>query len=90
MPLTVKFRGAVVGEFCADILVENKVLFELKAVSSLTKEHYAQIINYLNATEIDVGLLINFGNPKIEYKRFYRKNQSESARQNILDELTED
>ena len=87
IPLKVKFRDAIVGDFFADILVENKVLIELKAVSALTKEHYAQIINYLNATEIDVGLLVNFGNAKLEYKRFYRKNQKDSYRQNILDEL---
>lgn len=79
IPLKVKFRNVVVGEFFADVLVENVILVELKALSGLAKEHYAQIINYLNATEIDVGLLVNFGNPKLEYKRFYRKIQNNKS-----------
>ncbi len=70
VPLKVKFRGATVGEFFVDILVENRVLIELKTVGNLTGDHYAQTINYLKATEIEVGLLVNFGNPKLEYRRF--------------------
>jgi len=73
VPLTVKFRGEIVGDFYVDILVEDKVLIELKSAISLTKENYAQTINYLKATEIEVGLLINFGTPKIEYRRFSNK-----------------
>ena len=69
--LKVKFRGAVVGDFFADLIVENKVLLELKAVKALLPEHQAQLINYLKATGIDVGLLINFGNAKLEYKRLH-------------------
>lgn len=71
-PITVYFRSSVVGEFFADILVERKILVELKAVKVLAPEHQAQIINYLNATGIQIGLLINFGNPRLEYKRFTR------------------
>jgi GxxExxY protein len=71
-PINVMFRGKRVGEFFADILVEGKVIVELKAVKSIAPEHEAQIINYLNATGIEVGLLINFGNPKLEYRRFTR------------------
>jgi GxxExxY protein len=63
----------VVGEFSADVLLEDKVILELKAVRALTPEHHAQLINYLNATGIDVGLLVNFGNPKLEFRRFHRK-----------------
>jgi GxxExxY protein len=85
-PLKVKFRGIIVGEFFADIMVENVVLIELKATTGLAKEHFAQIINYLNATKIDVGLLVNFGKPKLEYKRFYRKAE---INENILNNLTE-
>ena len=70
VPLKVNFRGLSVGEFRADLLVEDKILMELKAVSGLTKEHMAQILNYLKATEIEVGLMVNFGNPKLEYRRF--------------------
>jgi GxxExxY protein len=71
-PVKVMFRGECVGDFCADIFVEEKVIVELKAVKAIAPEHQAQIINYLNATGIEVGLLINFGNPKLEYKRLTR------------------
>ena len=72
-PLNVHFRQQVVGEFYADLVVEGKVIVELKAVKAIAPEHQAQIINYLKATGIEVGLLINFGSPKIEYKRFARR-----------------
>ncbi len=71
-PVKVMFRNQCVGEFFADIFVDEKVIVELKAVKAIAPEHQAQIINYLNATGIEVGLLINFGNPKLEYKRFTR------------------
>ena len=70
VPLQVKFRGVVVGQFYADLLIEGKVLVELKAVSNFVNEHFAQIINYLKAIEIEVGLIVNFGSPKIQYRRF--------------------
>jgi GxxExxY protein len=72
VPLTVKFRGVIVGEFFADIMVENKLIVELKSVSTLRPEHQAQVINYLKATGIEVGLLVNFGNPKLEYRRLHK------------------
>jgi GxxExxY protein len=73
-PIKVMFRGECVGDFYADIFVEEKVIVELKAVKAIAPEHQAQVINYLNATGIGVGLLINFGNPKLEYKRFTRSH----------------
>jgi len=72
VPLVVKFCGEVVGEFYADVLVEDKVIVELKAVTALAPEHKAQVINYLKATGIEVGLLVNFGRPKIEYHRLHK------------------
>ena len=72
-PIEVSFRGQVVGTFFADLLVEDKVIVELKAAKAIAPQHQAQIVNYLNATGIEVGLLINFGNPKMEYKRFTRR-----------------
>jgi GxxExxY protein len=69
-PLTVLFKGRDVGKFFADILVEGKVILELKAVKALSPEHEAQILNYLKASGIHVGLLINFGNSRLEWKRF--------------------
>ena len=72
MPIQVQFRGAAVGQFYADIVVEEKVIVELKAISALASEHQAQVINYLKASGMDVGLLVNFGTPKIEIRRLYR------------------
>jgi GxxExxY protein len=68
----VHFRGKLVGQFSADIVVENRVILELKAVSLLTNEHQAQLINYLKASGLDIGLLINFGKPRCEVKRLFR------------------
>lgn len=69
--LDVYFHNTVVGIFYADIIVEDKVILELKTVKSLVPEHQAQLINYLKATKHEVGLLINFGKRKIDYKRVY-------------------
>jgi GxxExxY protein len=63
VPLKVRFRGAVVGDFFADILIDDLLIVELKAVKALLPEHQAQVINYLKATGIEVGLLVNFGSP---------------------------
>ena len=68
----VLFRGKPVGDFFADLVVEEKVIVELKSVKALIPEHEAQTINYLNATDIEVGLLINFGKPKLEFRHFTR------------------
>lgn len=72
-PISVSFQGRVVGDFKADIIVENKVLLELKACHTLEESHEAQLLNYLRATEIEVGLLLNFG-PKPQVKRFAFEN----------------
>lgn len=72
VPLKVAFRGVIVGDFYADLVVEERVIVELKAVTALAPEHQAQVINYLRATGIDVGLLVNFGRPKLEYRRLHR------------------
>lgn len=71
-PIGVTFRGQPVGEFFVDILVESKVIVELKAVKAIAPEHQAQVINYLTATGIEVGLLINFGSPRLEFRRLTR------------------
>jgi GxxExxY protein len=69
VPIKVYYKDNVVGEYIADILVEGKVIVELKAVQNLEKIHEAQLLNYLKATGIQVGLLINFKHPKAEIKR---------------------
>ena len=66
--ITVYYDSQVVGKYLADIVVNEAVLIELKAVRQLLKEHEAQLLNYLKATMIEVGLLFNFG-PKTEFKR---------------------
>jgi GxxExxY protein len=69
-PLEIKYKGAVVGDYIADMVVESRVLLELKACASLDPSHSAQIMNYLRASGMKVGLLLNFGHPKLEYRRF--------------------
>jgi GxxExxY protein len=66
--IEVYFQGQVVGEYFADLLVENAVIVEIKAVSRLGIEHEAQLLNYLRATPYEVGLLLNFG-PKPDFRR---------------------
>ena len=68
-PIKVSYKGRVVGEYFADILVEGKVIVEIKTVERLDKAHEAQILNYLKATGVPVGLLVNFKQPKAEIKR---------------------
>ena len=67
-PIDVRFRNTIVGEFKADILIEGRLIIELKAVSQLSPIHEVQLVNYLKATGIPVGLLFNFG-PKPQFKR---------------------
>jgi GxxExxY protein len=67
-PITVNFEETVVGEYCADIFVEDKIIVELKAVETIIPIFEVQLVNYLKATGIEVGLLINFG-PKLGIKR---------------------
>ncbi|MFA5700649.1 MAG: GxxExxY protein [Desulfuromonas sp.] len=67
--ITVKYSGIVVGNYIADLLVEDEVIVELKAIKKLETSHFAQCMNYLRATNKNIALLINFGNPKVEIKR---------------------
>ena len=64
-------RGETIGYYRADILVEGKVIIELKCCKCLLPEHKAQVINYLKAAKLSVGLLVNFGQHQLEYKRLY-------------------
>ncbi len=67
-PIEVCYDGQVVGEYFVDILVDGVVILELKAARQLAKDHEAQLLNYVKATTVEVGLLLNFG-PKAEFKR---------------------
>ena len=80
--INVFFRGTIIGDFKADLIVNEKVIIELKAVRTIDRAHEAQLINYLKATNIEVGLLLNFGR-KPEFKRFVYDNE----RKKISDDL---
>ena len=67
--ITIFYQGKVVGEYFADILVNQQIIIETKAVQSLNEIHQAQLLNYLKATKLPLGLLINFGTPKVQIKR---------------------
>ena len=68
-PIQILYKGKNVGDYYADLLVEDKLIVELKCVDSLNNEHFAQTLNYLKATGHHVALLVNFQHPKVEWKR---------------------
>ncbi len=70
VPVKVRYKGHEIGEYFADIVVENQVIIELKAIEALQRSHEAQLLNYLKATGYKVGLLINFTHPRAQIKRF--------------------
>ena len=79
--LPVRYRGHLVGEYFADLLVEGRLGIEVKAVQNLAKEHEVQLVHYLTATGVDDGLLINFG-PRVDVKRkfrVYKRQDSQDA-----------
>lgn len=84
-PINVYYREQVVGVYVADLLVAQSVIVELKAVRSLLPEHEAQLLNYLNATRYEVGLLLNFG-VKAEIKRKILDNSRKKYRSRISTE----
>jgi GxxExxY protein len=75
-PVNVYYDDQPVGEFIADIIVNDLVVVELKAIQKLNKVHEVQLVNFLRATGLSVGLLINFGEEKIEVKRKVRELKS--------------
>ena len=82
-PINVEYEGQVVGEYYADLWVEERVVIELKAVQALAREHEVQLVNYLTATRIDVGLLLNFG-PSVQIKRKFREFKPKSSLLNSI------
>ncbi len=69
VPIKVKYKGEVVGDYFADLVVERQVIIELKTVENLQNIHEAQMLNYLKATGMKIGLLVNFKHTKAEIKR---------------------
>ena len=85
IPIQVYYQGEVIGDFVSDLLVEKRLIVELKAIEKLTKLHEAQLVNYLTATGLDIGLLINFGK-SVQIKRKY-KNFKPKVNQKIADQI---
>lgn len=86
--IAVHFRGQVIGEYRADLVVDEKIIVEIKAVRGIVPEHEAQIINYLKATDMEIGLLINFGQ-KPEFKRFILDNKRKRISENLCRSVAE-
>src|SRR5438093_8157780 len=78
-PISVHYDGQLVGAFTADVLVDDAVIVELKAVQTLAKAHEVQLVNYLVATNIDEGLLVNFGAERLQFKKKFRGPKSEAV-----------
>jgi len=76
VPIVVHYENEVVGQFKADIIVEDSVVVELKSVNQLAQSHEVQLVNYLVATGKDVGLILNFGENRVEVKRKIRELKS--------------
>lgn len=69
VPISVSFDGEIVGDYYADIVIEDKIILELKAIEKITDAHKAQALNYLKATGLKLAIIINFGKQRLEYER---------------------
>lgn len=76
-PISVRYDGRIVGAFTADLLINDSLIVELKAIQTLAKAHEVQLVNYLVATGIDEGLLVNFGAERLEFKKTFRLPKKE-------------
>jgi GxxExxY protein len=86
VPIQVYYEGQVVGDYFADMVIDDKIILELKTSESIAKEHEAQLINYLKATKMEIGLLLNFGKTP-QFKRKIYSNQGvipKNPRQSVL------
>ncbi len=77
--IAVQYEGQLVGSFAADMFVNGVLIVEIKAVQMLAKIHEVQLVNYLTATGLDDGLLLNFGTTRFEFKRKFRTRRDESV-----------
>ena len=82
-PINVEYEGHLVGEYYADLWVNERVVIELKAAQTLAKEHEVQLVNYLTATGVNDGLLINFG-PSVQVKRKFREFKPKGSLLNAI------
>ena len=72
VPIKVYFVGKVFGDYVVDILIENKIILELKSVERIIKAHKAQVLNYLTATGVHLGIILNFGKEELTFERFVK------------------
>ena len=84
-PITVHYDGQVVGAFAADLLVNDSLMLELKANQLVAKAYEVQLVNYLVATGIDEGLLLNFGAERLEYKKKFRLPNKSKCLSDLID-----
>jgi len=82
--ITVRYENVIVGDFVADLLVNGTLICELKSISALTKANEVQVVNYLTATNHDVGLLLNFGTTSLQFKRKHRRTSSSAETADFL------
>lgn len=87
-PIPVWFRGVQVGEYFADLLVNNSVILELKSARTLDKAHEAQLLHYLRATDVELGLLLNFGE-RPQFHRLLFDNERKKIRENPCKSVAE-
>ncbi len=79
LPMSIFYDAILIGTRRADFLVDEKIIVELKAVTQLEKVHLAQVLNYLEAYKLEIGLLINFGNTRLEFRRLIKTRKSLSS-----------
>jgi GxxExxY protein len=82
--ITVRYEDVIVGDFVADLVVNTTLICELKAISALTKADEVQVVNYLTATNHDIGLLLNFGTSSLQFKRKHRRAASAAEIADLL------
>jgi GxxExxY protein len=86
-PFEVLYRGILIGRYSADLVVEQTVIVELKCCENLVREHQAQLFNYLNVSQLPVGLLVNFHLRKLEYKRLHRQENYDNTEETVKEEI---
>ena len=82
-PIKVRYDGVIVGDYFADLWIDKDLIIEVKAIQALLKEHEAQLVNYLTATGVNNGLLINFG-PSVQVKRKFREYKPKTPLMNAI------
>lgn len=89
-PFLIDYKGVQVGYYVADLVVADCVIVELKAVQSLIPAHSAQLLNYLKAARLGIGLLFNFGAPRVEMKRIINRRYFDEGKGDVVDKLKTD